>query len=232
MANPAEPSNQNQKKSAPIVPDPTGGAHRNQGSQHNLPREIPSETPTQQHCQTQAAQIQQLYQRVDTLADRMQQMQQLNEQNRKQEYKQLAGLLTHQLGPPTYPQTLTHMDHENTGQMQRKKNNPRNIRRKTKTKKQGNATDAGERENNSTDDEEHKHDPVYKRNKAFREIKQVRAKMFDGSDTSEYKKWKETLKQDVDDLDLTPAQWLELMEARTQGTPLKLIKAKAILKNN
>ena len=58
-------------------------------------------------------------------------------------------------------------------------------------------------------------DRSLKANKAFKLILAAKANLFDGSDRGQYQEWKEALEREVYGLSLTPAQWMDLIHART-----------------
>ena len=58
-------------------------------------------------------------------------------------------------------------------------------------------------------------DQSLKANKAFKLILAAKAEQFDGSDRGQYRDWKESLEREVYGLNLTPAQWMDLLHART-----------------
>ena len=62
-------------------------------------------------------------------------------------------------------------------------------------------------------------DHQMKINKAFKQLLASRATIFDGKDCTKYKPWKEAISREVEGMQLSHGQWLDLLRARTSGGP-------------
>ena len=60
--------------------------------------------------------------------------------------------------------------------------------------------------------------------KAFRSILNAPSLKFDGEESLEYLPWKRSLEIETEDLQLTATQWLQLLDARTEGEPNAILK--------
>ena len=72
-------------------------------------------------------------------------------------------------------------------------------------------------------------DHQFKLNKAFKHILGAPATQFEGSNKIEYKPWKEALHREVDGLDLSAHQWLDLLRVRTTGDAQAALKPSMII---
>lgn len=62
------------------------------------------------------------------------------------------------------------------------------------------------------------------RDKSLKTILSAQVTKYDGLDCMEYRPWKTDLEREVQDLQLTASQWLQLLDKRTTGIPNGLIK--------
>merc|ERR1712240_88948 len=60
--------------------------------------------------------------------------------------------------------------------------------------------------------------------KAFRNLLNASSLKFDGKESLEYLPWKRSLKIETEYLQLTATQWLQLLDARTEGEPNAILK--------
>jgi hypothetical protein len=66
---------------------------------------------------------------------------------------------------------------------------------------------------------------TWRQKKEFRQILGKRnVTKFSGDSPQEYARWKKRLQEEVEDLNLSPQQWLELLEARTTSIALDTVK--------
>ena len=72
-------------------------------------------------------------------------------------------------------------------------------------------------------------DLTFKRNKAFKQILDARATVFDGSSRLQYLDWKEALQREVLGLNLTAYQWMDLLQVRTTNAAFDVIQPARIL---
>ena len=70
-----------------------------------------------------------------------------------------------------------------------------------------------------------------KRDKAFKQLLAASstANKFNGRDSLDYDPWKKDLQVEVEHLELSDRQWLQLLEARTTGEPQSIIKRLKII---
>ena len=66
-------------------------------------------------------------------------------------------------------------------------------------------------------------DPI-RISKAFGRIMASPAKKFDGKEAQEYKPWKDALHREVAGVELTPSQWMDLVEKRTSGDAYAVVQ--------
>ena len=72
-------------------------------------------------------------------------------------------------------------------------------------------------------------DRQMKINKAFKQQLASRATVFDGSDCTKYKPWKDAIFREVEGMQLSHAQWLDLLRARTSGGALRALHPSSII---
>jgi hypothetical protein len=70
----------------------------------------------------------------------------------------------------------------------------------------------------------------WRKQKAFKQILSSQAARFNGSDPTEYTTWKDSLHEDVQALDITATQWLQLLEARTGGFVRDIVARHSVIK--
>ena len=77
--------------------------------------------------------------------------------------------------------------------------------------------------NRSTDDLK------LKQHKAFKQLLGQQATTFDGTNAAQFKAWKNDIQVEVEHLDLSHTQWIQLLEARTTGEPNSIVKRSKII---